>query len=219
MTGTAGGARPAGGRFLVVEGGDSCGKSTQTRRLAERLRRAGRTVVETFEPGGTALGAGVRALVLGGSGVIDERAEALLMAADRAQHVAEVIRPALDRGLDVVSDRFVPSSLVYQGVARGLGVDAVESLSRWAVGPLVPDLVVVIDVDDATAAARASGEPDRMERAGEGFHAAVRAAYRQLAPERGWVVVDGSRPPDDVEASVWDAVRGLVPGTGKSAPG
>lgn len=143
------------GVFVVVEGADASGKSTQARRLAERLRGAGRTVVETFEPGSTMLGAAVRAVVLGNDrGPVDERAEALLMAADRAQHTTEVIRPALDAGADVVCDRYVPSSLVYQGVARRLGVDAVEALSRWATRGLEPDLVLVLDIDDDTAAAR-----------------------------------------------------------------
>lgn len=204
------------GLFVVVEGADASGKSTQARRLAERLRGAGRTVVETFEPGSTMLGAAVRAVVLGNDrGPVDERAEALLMAADRAQHTTEVIRPALDAGADVVCDRYVPSSLVYQGVARRLGVDAVEALSRWATRGLEPDLVLVLDIDDDTAAARASSEPDRMEKAGEEFHAAVRAAYRRLAADRGWVVVDGNRSAEEVEQAVWGAVGTRLSGAGE----
>ncbi len=201
------------GLFWVIEGGDACGKTTQVRLLAERLRRRGRTVVETLEPGGTPLGAAVREIVLGdGGGPVDDRAEALLMAADRAQHVAQVVRPALERGDDVVSDRYVPSSLVYQGVGRGLGVGAVEALSRWATAGLEPDLVIVLDVDDATVAIRAAGTPDRMERAGDRFHSRVRDAYRRLARERGWALVDGSGPAGEVEAAVWEAVAARVAG-------
>src|SRR5438067_5631560 len=136
-------ARPA---FIVLEGGDGAGKSTQAGILVARLRDRGREVVATREPGATKAGATIRALVLGG-GDLDPRAEALLIAADRAEHVAEVIRPALGRGAVVVSDRYVPSSLAYQGVGRGLGVDEVARLSAWATGGLEPDLVIVFDVD------------------------------------------------------------------------
>src|ERR671911_261127 len=126
------------GAFVVLEGGDASGKSTQARLLADRLRSAGREVVETFEPGATEAGAAIRALLLDGDGPVDPTAEALLLAADRAQEVADVIRPALARGADVVSDRFVPSSLAYQGVGRGLGVERIEKLNRWATGGLEP---------------------------------------------------------------------------------
>lgn len=212
--------RPPPGRFIVLEGGDGCGKTTQAARLAARLREEGSAVVETFEPGATALGARIRDLVLGDvGGPVDERAETLLLAADRAQHVAEVIRPALDRGAVVVGDRYVPSSLVYQGVARRLGTDGVEALNRWATGGVEPDVVIVLDVDDATAAARAAREPDRIERAGDGFHAEVRAAYRRLATEHGWVVVDGGPAPDEVAAAVWEAVTGLRSPPGEGGPG
>ena len=134
-----------GGLFVVLEGGDGCGKSTQVVRLAERFRDEGREVVTTREPGATPAGAAIRAVVLG-DGPLDARAEALLIAADRAEHAARVVRPALERGAVVVSDRYVPSSLAYQGVARGLGVEEIERLSAWATGDLRPDLVVVLDV-------------------------------------------------------------------------
>ena len=189
------------GRFVVFEGGDGSGKSTQCARLAEWLRASGETVVETREPGGTPLGRSLRALLLDGDAV-DPTAEALLMAADRAQHVAEVVWPALARGDWVVSDRHVPSSLVYQGVVRELGVDVVASLSAFATGGLAPDLVIVLDVDDATATARRSPDQDRLEREGDTFHRAVRAAYRDLSAQRGWTVVDGSGSPDVVGARV-----------------
>jgi len=195
------------GAFVVLEGGDASGKSTQARLLADRLRSAGREVVETFEPGATEAGAAIRALLLDGDGPVDPTAEALLLAADRAQEVADVIRPALARGADVVSDRFVPSSLAYQGVGRGLGVERIEKLNRWATGGLEPDLVVVLDVDDAVAASRRAGPGDRLERAGDEFHAAVRDAYRGLSADRDWVVLDGDAEVDTVAERVWGAVR------------
>jgi dTMP kinase len=193
------------GRFVVVEGGEGSGKSTQVALLARRLRDAGREVVETFEPGATALGARVRDLLLHGPDALDPRAELLLLAADRAQHVAEVVRPALARGADVVSDRHTPSTLAYQGRARGLGVDVVASVSRFATEGLEPDLVVVLDVGRDDARSRRPEASDRFERAPDDFHDAVLAAYRELAGPRGWVVVDGSGPPGDVAARVWDA--------------
>jgi dTMP kinase len=196
------------GRFVVLEGGDASGKSTQAKLLASRLREAGVDVVETFEPGATPLGAGIRALVLDGTAPVAPVTEALLMAADRAQHVETVVRPALSRGEWVVSDRFVPSSLVYQGVARGLGVDRIAELSAWAAGGLEPDLVVVVDVSDEVASARREGETaDRLEREGARFHAQVRESYRWLATERGWVVVDGGANRDAVAERVWAVVR------------
>jgi dTMP kinase len=195
------------GAFVVLEGGDASGKSTQARLIADRLRSAGREVVESFEPGATEAGAAIRALLLEGDGPVDPTAEALLLAADRAQEVADVIRPALARGADVVSDRFVPSSLTYQGVGRGLGVERIEKLNRWATGGLEPDLVVVLDVDDAVAASRRAGPGDRLERAGDEFHAAVRDAYRGLSADRGWVVLDGDADVDTVAERVWGAVR------------
>jgi dTMP kinase len=197
------------GRFVVLEGGDGSGKSTQLAFLVEHLRSAGVDVVVTREPGGTALGEAIRALVLDG-GTVDARAEALLMAADRAQHVAEVVRPALAAERWVVSDRHVPSSLVYQGVVRKLGVEAVDAISRFATDGMEPDLVVLLDVDDATAESRRSGDADRLEREGAGFHAAVRAAYRDLASGRAWVVVDASGSPEEVAAAVRTAVAPLL---------
>jgi dTMP kinase len=178
--------------FIVLEGGDAGGKSTQARQLADRLRSRGRDVVETFEPGATQVGASIRALLLD---------------ADRAQEVADVIRPALARGADVVSDRFVPSSLAYQGVGRGLGVEEVEKLNRWATGGLEPDVIVVLDVDDAVATSRRDAPGDRLERAGAEFHAAVRQAYRTLGADRGWVVIDGNDDVAIVSERVWEVVR------------
>lgn len=193
----------ARGRFIVLEGGEGSGKSTQVPRIAQRLRDEGCAVVVTFEPGATVRGAELRRFLLDNEDPLDPRAEMLVMAADRAQHVSEVVRPALARGTYVISDRFEPSTLAYQGSARGLGVDEVQTVSRWASGGLEPDLVVVIDVPDDVADARVPASRDRVEAAGTGFHAAVRAAYRDLAPSQGWVVLDGTGTPDEVTDAIW----------------
>jgi len=197
------------GRFVAVEGGDGSGKSTQCAALVGWLQDRGIAALATVEPGGTPLGATLRQLLLDGEH-LSARAEALLMAADRAEHVETLIRPALARGEWVVSDRHVPSSLVYQGVVRGLGVDAMASLSEFATGGLVPDLVVVLDVDDTIAEVRRGADADRMEREGEEFHARVRAAYRELAARFGWVVLDGSGPATEVTAALVAAVATLI---------
>ncbi|MDQ1477519.1 MAG: dTMP kinase [Actinomycetota bacterium] len=199
------------GRFIVVEGGEGVGKSTQVPRLAASLRASGREVVVTHEPGDTKLGAELRAVLLHADTDLDARAELLLMIADRAQHLAEVITPALARGAIVVCDRYEPSTLAYQGVARGLGVENVEQLSAWATAGVEPDVVVVLDLPDEIAEARVSADRDRFERAGADFHARVRAAYRDLAPERGWVLVDADGTPDEVANRVRAAVSAIVP--------
>lgn len=197
------------GRFVVFEGGEASGKSTQAALLATRLG-----AVLTREPGGTGLGARIRSIVLdvdGAGSPLDARAEALLMAADRAQHVAEVIRPALAGGATVVSDRFTGSTLAYQGYARGLDVAELARLSSWATGGLEPDVVVLLDVPAGVAAARMDRSLDRMEAAGADFHRRVAEGYRDLAAaDPRWVVVDGSGAVDDVEARVVAAVAGAV---------
>jgi dTMP kinase len=195
------------GHFVVLEGGDASGKSTQARLLVDRIRALGRDVVPTFEPGATDAGAAVRTVLLDGAAAIDPVTEALLLAADRAQEVAEVVRPALACGADVVSDRYVPSSLAYQGIGRGLGVEEVERLNRWATSGLEPDLVIVLDVEDAVAMSRRAGPRDRLERAGSEFHAAVRGAYRTLAAERDWALIDGNAEVDAVAERVWSVVQ------------
>jgi len=200
------------GKFVVLEGGDGSGKSTQAARLATWLRAQGVGVCETFEPGAGATGAVIRELLLHGPETITPVAEALLMAADRAQHVATEIEPALARGEWVVCDRYVPSSLVYQGVARALGVERIEELSAVATAGLVPDLVIVLDVADSVAVARQASEPDRLEREGAEFHAAVRQAYRELAAARGWLVVPSDDAIDDVAERVRRAVEPLLAG-------
>ena len=195
------------GRFIAFEGGEASGKSTQAARLADRLG-----AVLTREPGGTVVGARIRALLLDPATTgLDPRAEALLMAADRAQHVAEVVRPALAAGTDVVTDRYAYSSLAYQGFGRRLPVEEVRSLSAWATGDLWPDLVVLLDVPDAVAAARMDREHDRLEAEGDGFHDRVVAGFRSLAaaePDR-WVVIDGAGTVDEVAAAVDAAVARL----------
>jgi len=200
------------GRFVVLEGGDGSGKSTQAKVLAAWLREHDATVVETFEPGAGPTGAVLRDVLLHGPEPLAPAAEALLMAADRAQHVATEIEPALARGAWVVCDRYVPSSLVYQGVVRGLGVDVVEQLSDVATAGLVPDVVLLLDVSDAIADARRAGESDRLEREGAAFHASVRAAYRDLAPARGWIVIDADGDIERVAERVRDAVAPLLAG-------
>jgi dTMP kinase len=196
-------------RFIVFEGGDASGKSTQSSRLAERLG-----AVHTREPGGTAIGRLVRELVLDGhtTGLAD-RTEALLMAADRAQHVAEVVRPALDAGRHVVSDRYVGSTLAYQGHGRGLPVADLRRISAWATDELWPDLVILLDLPPDVAAQRASGAPDRLEAAGADFHDRVARGYRALASADPlhWVTSDATAPADDVEAAVWAAVTTRLP--------
>jgi len=191
--------------FLVVEGGEGVGKSTQVALLAERLRRAGHDVDQTREPGGTEAGAALRDKLLHGE-AIDAETELAWMLEDRRLHVEQRIMPNLARDVIVVSDRFSPSTLAYQGVARGMGVDEVERRCAIAAGGLEPDVVVVLDLPDDEAEARVASDRDRFEREGEAFHARVRAAYRELAPARGWVVVDASGSPDEVAARVWAAV-------------
>jgi dTMP kinase len=188
------------GRLIAFEGGEGSGKSTQAARLAARLG-----AVLTREPGGTVLGERIRAVVLDPShGAVDPRAEALLMAAARAQHVAEVIAPALARGDTVVTDRYVGSSLAYQGFGHGLDVDELTTLSQWATGGRGADLNVLLSVSDEVAAARLQRPTDRMERLGKRFHRRVTQGFVTLAevdPER-WKIVDGVGSIDEVEARV-----------------
>ncbi|HEX4490792.1 MAG TPA: dTMP kinase [Acidimicrobiia bacterium] len=203
----------ARGAFIVLEGGEGSGKSTQARLLAARVLASGFEVVETFEPGGTPRGAALRAALLDDDTPLDAHAELLMMAADRAQHVAEVVAPALARGAVVVCDRFSPSTLAYQGVGRGIGVDVVDAIDALVVRDARPDVVIVLDVPDAVARARRPDARDRLERAGDEFHSVVRAAYRDLAAARGWIVVDGSAEPPAVAELVWSAVAPHLPGS------
>ena len=199
-------------RWIAFEGGEGSGKSTQARRLAERLG-----AVLTREPGGTPVGERVRSLLLDPDVAdLDPRAEALLMAADRAQHVTELVRPALAAGRSVVSDRSAFSSLADQGHGRGLGVEAVRSLCEWATEGMWPDVAILLDVPTDERASRMKDPPDRMESAGVAFHDLVAEGFRALAaadPKR-WLVVDGTGDVDDVERRVASALAQWEEGRG-----
>ncbi|MFD7021229.1 dTMP kinase [Promicromonospora sukumoe] len=199
----------APGYFISFEGGEGVGKSTQSRLLGDWLADlTGREVVLTFEPGGTALGKELRAAVMHGQDM-GPRAEALIYAADRAHHVETVVRPALERGAVVVTDRYVDSSVAYQSGGRDLPAGEVEHLSLWATKGLRTDITIVLDLDPQAAAARRAsaegkGELDRLERAGVEFHTRVRDTFLQRAsadPER-YVVIDASAPVDDIQAQI-----------------
>ncbi|WP_248241903.1 dTMP kinase [Microbacterium kunmingense] len=205
----------AAGLFLTLEGGDGAGKTTQAALLEDWLVARGRRVVRTREPGGTEVGAIIRDIVLHHRGDVSPRAEALLYAADRAHHVATVVRPALDRGDVVVQDRYLDSSVAYQGAGRVLGADEVRDLSLWATQGLLPDLTVLLDLDPAAARARrdADDKPfDRLEAERDDFHARVRAEFLRLAaaePER-FLVLDATAPADDIAAAVRTRVSALL---------
>jgi dTMP kinase len=189
--------------FVTFEGLDGSGKTTQVELLAQRLGAEGRDVVRTREPGGTELGEAIRQLVLHG-GHVAPWAEAALYAASRAQHVEEVIRPALERGAVVLCDRYVDSSVAYQGVGRDLGLERVLELNLAAVGGLMPERTFLLDLDPGEVAARLRGVHDRLERAGGAFYERVAGAYRELAdrfPDR-IVVVDATLPPDDIARTI-----------------
>lgn len=194
------------GRFIVFEGGEGTGKSTQAALLAERIG-----AVLTREPGGTEFGARLREVLLASSEhevPMTDRAEALLMAADRAQHVAQVLRPSIDAGVDVVCDRYIGSTVAYQGAGRGLNPTELAGISSWASGGLVPDLVVLLTVDAATAAERIGPARDRIEAAGPAFHWRVADSFVEqaaAAPER-WRVLNGAGTVDEVCKRVWRAV-------------
>lgn len=207
------------GLFITLEGGDGAGKTTQAELLGGWLAERGIEVVRTREPGGTALGAAVRQLLLHGeqSGVseVSPRAEALLYAADRAQHIAEVVQPALERGAAVVQDRYIDSSLAYQGAGRPLDAAEIRGLSEWATEGLWPQLTVLLDVSPALAVERraATGRAaDRLEREAEQFHARVREGFLALAaaePER-FLVLDAALPVDELHTAIVARVAPLV---------
>ncbi|MCS5735509.1 dTMP kinase [Herbiconiux daphne] len=203
------------GVFITLEGGDGSGKSTQAEKLEEWLTEAGRTVVRTREPGGTDFGNEVREIVLHSRGHISPRAEALLYAADRAQHIATKVRPALERGDVVVQDRYLDSSVAYQGAGRVLDADEVRRLSLWAAEGLLPDITILLDLDEDLARARldsANKRFDRLEAEKSDFHRRVRQAYLDLAerePQR-FLVVDAALPPDQIAAIVRGRVEAFV---------
>ena len=204
------------GAFITLEGGDGSGKSTQARMLQDWLEGRGRTVVRTREPGGTELGVEIRRLVQHTEGHVAPRAEALLYAADRAHHVATLVRPALERGEVVLQDRYLDSSVAYQGAGRELDGGQIRDLSLWAADGLLPDLTILLDLDPAAGrermAAREYAPYDRLEEAGEAFAERVRAAYLELAaaePGR-FAVVDASGTPDEVHGRVVSHVRAML---------
>ena len=202
------------GRLIAFEGVEGAGKSTQLELLRRQLEGRGREVVVTREPGGTPVGERVRALLLDPEVEIYPRAEALLFAAARAELVERVIRPALERGAVVLCDRYLDSSLAYQGGARGLGRGPVEEVNRLATGGLLPDLVVLLDLDPADGLRRRQGDRDRIEAQDLEFHRRVREAFRALAaadPKR-FAVVDGAAPVREVAARVHAVALGLLEG-------
>lgn len=191
------------GKFISFEGGDGAGKTTQIGKLAERLKAAGTEVVVTREPGGTELGLAIRRALLHGED-LSPRTEALLYAADRAHHIATVVRPALDRGATVITDRYMDSSIAYQGAARGLGMDTIGDLNRWAVDGLMPDLTFLLDLDPVIGATRIGAAKDRLESAGDAFHAQVRQTFLDLAgrePDR-FVIIDASGSPEQISEEI-----------------
>jgi dTMP kinase len=192
--------------YIVFEGAEACGKSTHAAGLAEHL-----DAVLTRETGGTAIGRRLREILHDTSVTdLDDHAETLIVAADRAQHLAEVVRPALAAGRHVVSDRSVYSTLAYQGYGRGLPLDQVRLINEWAVGETWPDLVILLTVPaDVTQRRMAKRDRDRFELAGDDFHARVDSGFATMAdddPDR-WVVIDASGPPDAVTAAIRGAVR------------
>ena len=208
---------PGRGVFLAFEGGEGAGKSTQVRLLQQWLTAQGRTTTATFEPGATPSGAAIRGIVLDPANTgISARSEALLYAADRAQHVHDVLRPALAAGDVVVTDRFVDSSLAYQGAGRAIPLEEVRQLSAWATEGLVPDLTLLLDLPPEVGLSRARGRggADRLEAESLGFHRRVRETFLALAAaERARdLVVDAGLPPDVVAGAVRERVAALLAG-------
>lgn len=200
------------GLFLCFEGGEGGGKSTQARLLADRLVSGESEVLLTREPGGTEVGSRLRDIVLSPeTGELADRTEALLYAADKAEHVEAVVRPALARGAIVITDRYVDSTLAYQGAGRTLDVGELESVARWATSDLRPHLTVLLDLDPTAGLSRFSGR-DRIEQEGLDFHGRVRRAFLEMAASdpQHYVVLDAARAVDDVAADVWRAVEPFV---------
>ncbi|WP_211878929.1 dTMP kinase [Pseudarthrobacter albicanus] len=204
------------GLFIAFEGGDGAGKSTQAAELAGALESRGLTVLRTREPGGTPIGEILRSLVLDhGHGHIDAHTEALIFAASRAAHASQVIRPALQRGEIVLTDRYIDSSVAYQGAGRDLGTDAVRDLNEWATAGLQPDLTVLLDVDPALGRRRrTAGEAaeDRLESEADDFHTRIRAAFLDLAAARPetYLVLPAHLPVRELAAHILGRVDSLL---------
>ena len=203
------------GLFITFEGGDGTGKSTQVRLLTQWLVEQGRAVVTTREPGGTEVGTALREIVLHHRGEVDPRAEALLYAADRAQHIGTLVRPALERGDVVVQDRYIDSSVAYQGAGRVLDAAEIKRISLWATGDLIPDLTVLLDLPGDVARERLAQEHktfDRLENEHDDFHERVRAGFLALAaaePQR-FLVVDAAQEIDEIAHVIRDRVGALL---------
>lgn len=200
------------GLWITFEGGDGSGKTTQAELLREWFEQQGRAVVRTREPGGTEAGKTIREIVLHSRGELDDRTEALLFAADRAHHIHTIVRPALERGEVVIQDRYLDSSVAYQGAARALGADEVRELSLWATGGALPDVTVLLDLDPAVARRRldADDKPfDRLEAEKAEFHTRVRDAFLALAaaePER-FLVIDATLPREEIQNRIRERIR------------
>jgi dTMP kinase len=203
------------GLFITFEGGEGCGKSTQSRLLLKRLEQQNIPVVLTHEPGGTTLGNEVRkALKRKRDSIISPQTELFLLAASRAQLVAEVIRPALREDKVVICDRFTPSTMVYQGYGRGLDLAAIEMVNNMVAGKLTPDLIIFLDISPEQGLARKRSLKDRFELEDLSFHRRVREGYSKMAaaePDR-WLVIDASLPKRKVAEIIWDRVSRLLPG-------
>jgi dTMP kinase len=203
------------GLFITLEGGDGSGKSTQAQLLADWLTGQGRTVLRTREPGGTPVGLEIREIVLHHRGEVTPRTEALLYAADRAQHIATAVRPALARGEVVIQDRYLDSSVAYQGAGRVLGATEIRDLSLWAAEGLLPALTVLLDLDETAARGRldaANKRFDRLEAEKSDFHRRVRAAFLGLAADEPgrFLVVDAAQPVDTIAAAIRARVATLL---------
>ncbi len=208
------------GLFVTFEGGEACGKSTQIKRLLARLEKVGRQVLAVHEPGFTEIGLAIRELLLNAAAGTSMRRETelLLFAASRAQLVRETIRPALEKGLIVLSDRFYDSTAVYQGIGRGLDQKFIDALNRFVVEGCTPDRTILLDLDVALSRqrqlrrVRPVGQPDRIEQLSDEFFEKVRRGYLEIAraePERV-KIVDASRTEDQVAESIWSEINGLL---------
>lgn len=206
------------GLFVTLEGGDGAGKTTQASLLETWLSERGHTTLRTREPGGTHLGATIRQLLLHSDEAIDPKAEALLYAADRAQHVAHVVRPALEAGTIVIQDRYIDSSLAYQGAGRVLSERDVENISVWASGNLWPDLTILLDISAEIATQRMverGGRPDRLEREAHNFHEAVRQGFlaRARSEPARFLTLDAAEPAAELQERIRARLHPLLPGT------
>lgn len=198
--------------FIAFEGGEGAGKSTQEGRLATFLTERGYSIVRTREPGGTPAAEAIRNIVLSPQYTgLDPRAEALLFAAARGEHVAQVIRPAINRGDIVLCDRFLDSSVAYQGIGRDLGADAVRELSLWATEGLLPDLTVLLDIDPNVGLSRVL-DPDRLEAEPLSYHQRVRDGFRMIAQESAerYLVIDAAQDPDVIALRIAERVQTLL---------